>query len=412
MLSPSDFNNAVPQFTNGDYASNPINPQYIAEPDAVDYNRGTEPLQTLPAQWWNWFLNRFTNRFNKVNIYVKNIFNELTQLLSLVSETPSGTEGTPTVGQLKGMFETKYPDYLKTAPALSNTFVPQTTMVNGQALSGNVTVTCVACAGANGSGTAFGTAAVCGTVTGGSVTYVDYSGTNGCRLMTSNFLAYWNGAYASNGASNLRYFCGGAFGSAATCSASDFRASTWSPTCVACADKGKNGSSYSAFGSNAFNSTAFTTCTGTVTQVKVGTTAYNPSSGVISLPAYPSAPTCVACAGKLYSSTTAGWGYACVCGYDGTNVILGGCSSSGSVGITVHKSYCATRVQVYNNAWCACQTSQSGTTIKNCCNFPILAFANSTKYSLAVYLPACGSLGINLSITCILSDCKYGLRLY
>lgn len=112
MLSPSDFNSAVPQFTNGDYASNPINPQYIAEPDAVNYNRGAEPLQTLPAQWWNWFLNKFTGRFNKVNIYVKNIFNELTQLLSLVSVTPSGTEGTPTIGQLKDMFENKYPNYL------------------------------------------------------------------------------------------------------------------------------------------------------------------------------------------------------------------------------------------------------------------------------------------------------------
>ena len=112
MLSPSDFNNAVPQFTNGDYASNPINPQYIAEPDSVNYNRGAEPLQTLPAQWWNWFLNKFTARFNKINIYVKNIFNELTQLLSLVSVTPSGTEGSPTVGQLKDMFENKYPSYL------------------------------------------------------------------------------------------------------------------------------------------------------------------------------------------------------------------------------------------------------------------------------------------------------------
>lgn len=112
MLSPSDFNSAVPQFTNGDYASNPINPAYIAEPGAVDYNRGAEPLQTLPAQWWNWFLNKFTGRFNKVNIYVKNIFNELTQLLSLVSVTPSGTEETPTVGQLKDMFENKYPSYL------------------------------------------------------------------------------------------------------------------------------------------------------------------------------------------------------------------------------------------------------------------------------------------------------------
>lgn len=36
------------------------------------------------------------------------------------------------------------------------------------------------------------------------------------------------------------------------------------------------------------NDSGYTTNTGTVTQVKVGSTAYNPSSGVISLPAYPS----------------------------------------------------------------------------------------------------------------------------
>lgn len=114
MLSPSDFNNAVPQFTNGNYASNPINPQYIAEPDAESYNRGTEPLQTLPAQWWNWFLNKFTARFNKVNIYVKNIFNELAQVLSIFNITPDGTEQTPTTSQLKTVFETCYPQYVKT----------------------------------------------------------------------------------------------------------------------------------------------------------------------------------------------------------------------------------------------------------------------------------------------------------
>lgn len=112
MLSPSDFNNAVPKFTNGNYASNPLNPQYIAEPSATEYNRGAEPLQTLPAQWWNWFLNKFTGRFNKVNTYVKNIFDELTQLMSLVSMTPSGTESTPTIAQLKTMFETEYPKYM------------------------------------------------------------------------------------------------------------------------------------------------------------------------------------------------------------------------------------------------------------------------------------------------------------
>lgn len=251
MLSPSDFNNAVPQFTNGDYASNPINPQYIAEPDAVDYNKGAEPLQTLPAQWWNWFINRFTNRFNKVNIYVKNIFNELTQLLSLVSETPSGTEGTPTVGQMKDMFETKYPDYLKTTPALSNTYVPQTTRVNGHELCENITITCVACASCNGSGTAFGTAATKNTGTAA-----------GCIPIVGTALGTTNGQFIATDASGClkpsgysassfrasswtpTVVCcakcngsGVAFGSAATCDATAFRASTWTPSCVACAGR-------------------------------------------------------------------------------------------------------------------------------------------------------------------------------
>ena len=326
MLSPSDFNNAVPQFTNGNYASNPLNPQYIAEPSSTDYNRGVEPIQTLPAQWWNWFMNKFTTRFNKVNVYVKNIFNELSQLLTLVSETPSGTEATPTIGQLKDMFETKYPDYLKTAPALSNTYVPQTTMVNGQALSGNVTVTCVACAGANGSGTAFGTAATVNTGTAA-----------GCIPTVGTALGTTDGQFLATDANGKLKPSG--------YTASCFRASTWTPSCVSHAGSlycinsqrdfcvyingsgcggslclksynggsvspnnevsvwradnaacGMCGTTYKAFGTNAFNSTAFTTCTGTVTQVKVGSTAYNPSSGVVSLPAYPTSVTTATCA--------------------------------------------------------------------------------------------------------------------
>jgi hypothetical protein len=137
MLSPSDFNNAVPKFTNGNYASNPLNPQYIAEPSSTDYNRGVEPLQTLPAQWWNWFLNKFTGRFNKVNIYVKNIFNELAQILSIFNITPDGTEATPTTSQLKTLFACCYPEYVKTTACLVGT----ETTVNGHPLTGNVTVT-------------------------------------------------------------------------------------------------------------------------------------------------------------------------------------------------------------------------------------------------------------------------------
>lgn len=58
----------------------------------------------------------------------------------------------------------------------------------------------------------------------------------------------------------------------------------------------------------------YTKNTGTVTQVKVGTTAYNPSSGVVSLPAYPSVPTSL----KNPNSITIKAGSDTVSSYDGS----------------------------------------------------------------------------------------------
>ena len=113
MLKPSDFNNAVPKFTNGNYANNPLDPTNIEEPGMEDYNRGVEPLETLPAQWWNWLCNQFTARFNKLNTYVLNLFNEITELLSLLNITPDGTESVITKGQLKNFFKELYPSYVK-----------------------------------------------------------------------------------------------------------------------------------------------------------------------------------------------------------------------------------------------------------------------------------------------------------
>lgn len=141
MLSSSEFNSAVPQFTNGNYANNPLDPSFVEEPSMSDYNRGVEPLETLPAQWWNWLCNQFTSRFNKLNLYVKNIFDELTQLFSLVNVTPDGTEGSVTTGQLKNIFKELYPTYVSDKLELGTTYVPQTREVNGHALTGNVTVT-------------------------------------------------------------------------------------------------------------------------------------------------------------------------------------------------------------------------------------------------------------------------------
>ena len=141
MFSPSDYNDAVPQFSNGNYANEPLNPLYVEEPDDVNYKRGAEPLQTLPVQWWNWFINKFTSRFNKLNIYVKNLFNELAQLLSLVNVKPDGTEGSITDGQLKNAFKELYPDYINTKLKLATTYTPQTRTINKKTLDRNITLT-------------------------------------------------------------------------------------------------------------------------------------------------------------------------------------------------------------------------------------------------------------------------------
>lgn len=68
-----------------------------------------------------------------------------------------------------------------------------------------------------------------------AVTYVEYSGANGCCLLAGDFLAYWNGAYNSTGSSNLKYTSVGALGTAAACAASAFRSCTWTPASVVCA---------------------------------------------------------------------------------------------------------------------------------------------------------------------------------
>ena len=161
----------------------------------------------------------------------------------------------------------EFSEYFGSIKSLGNHLVMRDS--NGDAYARNFcgnlcgNATSATCASKNGSGVAFGTAATLNKKAGVSaVTYVEYSGANGCCLLAGDFLAYWNGAYNSSGNSNLRYYCGGAFGTAAACAATAFRASDWTPTVVECANKGKNGSSYSAFGSNAFNSNSYLLTTG------------------------------------------------------------------------------------------------------------------------------------------------------
>ena len=123
--------------------------------------------------------------------------------------------------------------------------------------------------GKNGSSySAFGSAAFYNKKAGASgVTYVEYSGANGSCLLAGDFLAYWNGAYNSTGSSNLRYFCGGTFGSAAACAATAFRASDWTPAYVGRAGSVDRTGYTTAYDFDVALTNGSTTATGTTSYV-------------------------------------------------------------------------------------------------------------------------------------------------
>lgn len=79
--------------TNGNtYASTPIDPAYIEGPSSDDYIKGVPPLETLPAQWWNWLNGEYTKRFNNIskqNGVLDNLFKELNNILINRDITPT-----------------------------------------------------------------------------------------------------------------------------------------------------------------------------------------------------------------------------------------------------------------------------------------------------------------------------------
>lgn len=92
--------------------------------------------------------------------------------------------------------------------------------------------TLVACASCNGSGTAFGAAATRGVKTLTDKGNTGYnSACAACQnlLVTTGFMSFWDGAYSGSN-SNLTYFRGGTFGSAAACAATAFAAKSHAST--------------------------------------------------------------------------------------------------------------------------------------------------------------------------------------
>lgn len=72
------------------YASQ--NQAYVQGPTQAEQEAGMVPLDTVPADWWNYLFKQLSERVNQTVVSVQNIFAELLNILAAVQSQPSELE--------------------------------------------------------------------------------------------------------------------------------------------------------------------------------------------------------------------------------------------------------------------------------------------------------------------------------
>ena len=80
--------------------------QYLTGPDAAAQAAGTVPLDTLPADWWNWLWQQVTKRINEASKAVGNIHSEILSVLQAASITPSEVSTSDLLNAIKAITRT------------------------------------------------------------------------------------------------------------------------------------------------------------------------------------------------------------------------------------------------------------------------------------------------------------------
>lgn len=80
--------------------------QYLKGPDPAAQAAGTVPLDTLPADWWNWLWQEITKRINEASTAVESIHNEILSVLQAASITPSDVSTTDLLNAIKAITRT------------------------------------------------------------------------------------------------------------------------------------------------------------------------------------------------------------------------------------------------------------------------------------------------------------------
>ena len=82
------------------YASNS---QYINGPSPEQQAAGTVPLDTLPADWWNWLWRQITERINQASEGMEAIYDEVMSVLTAASIEPSQLQSDQLLNAIKAL---------------------------------------------------------------------------------------------------------------------------------------------------------------------------------------------------------------------------------------------------------------------------------------------------------------------
>ena len=80
--------------------------QYLKGPDPAAQAAGTVPLDTLPADWWNWLWQQVTKRINEASQAVDSIHDEILSVLQEASITPTAVSTTDLLNAIKAITRT------------------------------------------------------------------------------------------------------------------------------------------------------------------------------------------------------------------------------------------------------------------------------------------------------------------
>lgn len=82
------------------YASNS---QYIQGPSPAQQAQGTVPLDTLPADWWNWLWKSITERINEASAGMESLYEEVISVLTAASIEPSQLQSDQLLNAIKAL---------------------------------------------------------------------------------------------------------------------------------------------------------------------------------------------------------------------------------------------------------------------------------------------------------------------